>query len=519
MRSERAEPRSAPHDLASGAPTSATGHRLAGTAATGGRGTVEPIRKPGWEKVYRQALRFCDAVIVSLAMLSAHLLRSTNLAEAPNVQADFHLPYVHLSILVAVVWYAALGLAHSRDRRVLGVGIDEFQRVFHASWQVFAAVAIVAYLTKAEVARGYLAVAFPMGLFLLLAARYTLRTQLHRMRRHARCMHRVLIVGNPDKAETLVADLTNDARAGFQVVGLCLPDGEQRGSTPESSIPILGHIADVIDIARATGADTIAVTGADAITSQTVRELGWQLEGTGTYLVLVPALTDVAGPRMITSPISGTTLVQLDSAHFTGPKHVTKAVFDWVTALIITVILAPVLAIITLLVWMTSGRPVLYKQERIGLDGRPFKMLKFRSMVPDAHLRLAEVLEAEGVTEVGMFYKPKNDPRVTPVGRVLRRFSLDELPQLFNVLRGEMSLVGPRPQIDKEVEQYDHVASRRLLVKPGLTGLWQVSGRSELTAEEGIRMDVYYVENWTVFGDLLILARTAKAMLVGEGAY
>jgi lipopolysaccharide/colanic/teichoic acid biosynthesis glycosyltransferase len=146
-------------------------------------------------------------------------------------------------------------------------------------------------------------------------------------------------------------------------------------------------------------------------------------------------------------------------------------------------------------------------------------MFKFRSMVADAHDRLSDVLAAEGVTGIALFYKPKNDPRVTRVGRVLRRFSLDELPQLFNVLRGEMSLVGPRPQIAEEVAQYDRAAHRRLLVKPGLTGLWQVSGRSDLTPEAGLRADVSYVENWTLFTDLLILARTVKVVVARSGAY
>ncbi|WP_165375499.1 sugar transferase [Sanguibacter massiliensis] len=474
---------------------------------------------PSWERRYTKALLIADAVVIAVALVGAHVLRADRLAATPNVQANFYLPYVNLSVIIGVVWFIGLSITRSRDRRVLGVGMEEFQRVFHASWQVFAVVAIVAYLTKTEIARSYIAVTFPIGLLALLTSRYVLRTQLQRLRRKGRALRRVLVVGNPAPAHSVITDLTADPRAGFYIVGVCLPRTATGDVTHVDGYDVLGSLDDVVDVVNATNADTVAITGSDAVTAQTVRELSWRLEGTGTHLVLVPALTDVSGPRVITSPVNGTTLVQIDSARFTGPRHVAKAAFDWLTALLITILISPVLLVISALVALTSGLPVLYKQERIGLDGKPFKMLKFRSMVPDAHLRLAEVLEAEGVEEVGMFYKPKNDPRVTPVGRVLRRYSLDELPQLFNVLRGEMSLVGPRPQIDKEVEQYDHVASRRLLVKPGLTGLWQVSGRSELEPEVGIRLDVYYVENWTVFGDLLILAKTAKAMIVGEGAY
>ncbi|NMM35757.1 MAG: sugar transferase, partial [Phycicoccus sp.] len=263
----------------------------------------------------------------------------------------------------------------------------------------------------------------------------------------------------------------------------------------------------------------VAVSGADAITSEAVRRLGWDLEGTGIDLALTLTLVDVAGPRVLMHPVNGLPLMYVDEPHFTGPKYALKSTFDWLGALAITILLSPVLAVIALLVTTTSRGPVFFTQERVGRDGRHFRMIKFRSMEVGAQDRLEEVLALEGVTSVGMFYKPKNDPRVTTVGRVIRKYSLDELPQLFNVLRGDMSLVGPRPQVDSEVAQYDRAADRRLLVKPGLTGLWQVSGRSDLSVEDGIRMDVYYVENWSLFGDMLILARTTKTIIAAHGAY
>lgn len=483
--------------------------------------TIAPDRDPArWQRRYTRVLRIVDAVVVSIAMLAAHFVRFDSVNASPDVAGGFQLAYLQLSALIAVAWFVSLGLSRSRDERVVGIGPTEFVRLFHGSWQLFAGIAILAYLLKVEVARGYLAVAFPLGTVLLIASRYVMREQLHKRRKARRAgMHRVLVIGNANKAAALIKDLTADRRAGFDVVGVCLPEAQVGRATRIESIPVYGEMHEAAAVAKKVRADVVAVTGADAITSQVVRELGWALEGTSTKLVMVPALTDVAGPRMITSPVSGMTLVFVDAARFSGPKYIAKSVVDWLTALVITVLISPVLLAIAAAVKLTSKGPVFYRQERVGLDGKTFKMLKFRSMVPDAHARLAEVLAAEGVTDVGMFYKPKNDPRVTPVGRFLRRYSLDELPQLLNVLKGEMSLVGPRPQIDAEVAQYDHVASRRLLVKPGLSGLWQVSGRSDLSPEEGIRMDVYYVENWTVFGDFLILLRTAKAMIAGEGAY
>ena len=283
-------------------------------------------------------------------------------------------------------------------------------------------------------------------------------------------------------------------------------------------VPVLGTHTQAASLAVRHAVAAVAVAGSDAMDREAVRQLGWDLEGTGIDLALTMALTDVAGPRVLMQPVNGMPLMYVDAPQFRGSKYVLKSLFDWCGAAAATLVLAPALLTIAVLVRVTSPGPVLYAQERIGKDGGTFRMLKFRSMHVGAHDRLAEVLAAEGVTDVGAFYKPRNDPRVTPLGRLLRRYSLDELPQLFNVLRGEMSLVGPRPQIAAEVATYDRAAHRRLLVKPGLTGLWQVSGRSNLDPRTAMRLDVAYVENWTLFGDLVILTRTAKAMVGADGA-
>jgi exopolysaccharide biosynthesis polyprenyl glycosylphosphotransferase len=317
---------------------------------------------------------------------------------------------------------------------------------------------------------------------------------------------RVLVVGHRSAAEELIRKLTARPEAGFRVAGVCFADDAQPWAGEVLGAPVLGTVADAAQVAREVGADAVAVAGSEAITGDAVRRLGWDLEGSGVDLVLAMSLTDVAGPRVLMQPVNGLPLVYVDEPKFSGPKYALKSTVDWVLTLAGVVVLAPVLLVIAALVKLTSPGPVLFKQERVGLRGLTFRMLKFRSMVAGAHTQLDEIM---GEGEVGVFYKRKDDPRVTPLGRVLRRYSLDELPQLFNVLRGEMSLVA----------LYDRTAHRRLLVKPGLTGLWQVSGRSELTPEESIRMDVYYVENWTVYGDLVILTRTVKAMVSAEGAY
>ncbi len=181
--------------------------------------------------------------------------------------------------------------------------------------------------------------------------------------------------------------------------------------------------------------------------------------------------------------------------------------------------LSPVLLVLALLVKVTSTGPVFFLQERVGLNGSTFHMIKFRSMVVDAEQRLQELSALDRAEGNTVLFKMKNDPRVTRVGAFMRRYSLDEVPQLFNVLVGSMSLVGPRPPLAREVERYDVHVHRRFLVKPGMTGLWQVSGRSDLSWEDSVRLDLYYVENWSMVGDLLILWRTARAVVAKDGAY
>ncbi|WP_421732395.1 sugar transferase [Cellulomonas sp.] len=471
-----------------------------------------------WWRRYSTLVAITDAFAVLVAVAVAYIVRF-DISGLATVSGEFAPTYLAVSVTLAGAWLAALALGRTRDRRVVGSGTAEYSQVFTATWRLFATVAVFAFVFRMEIGRGYLGFAAPVGLALILVSRYGWRHWLHRRRKRGEMQSSVLVIGHRDKAARLITELHHNPLAGYGVVGVCVPTGEVSAGEMVSGVPVLGSMDQAATIAEAIGASAVAVTGADTITSETVRQLGWDLEGKGIDLALTLTLLDVAGPRVIMQPVNGLPLMYVDEPRFTGGRYVAKSVFDWMAAAVITVLLSPLLLVLAALVGLTSAGPVFYTQERIGKDGRRFKMIKFRSMVTDAHSRLGEVLALEGVDEVRMFYKPKNDPRVTKVGRLIRRYSLDELPQLLNVLRGEMSLVGPRPQIDAEVAQYDRAAHRRLLVKPGLTGLWQTSGRSELSPEAGIRMDVTYVENWTLFGDALILAKTAKAMLSTAGAY
>ena len=466
---------------------------------------------------YVHRIAVTDVIAVGVAVAVAYFLRF-DADGAARVSGAFAPSYLVVSVALFATWTAALFLGRTYDHRLIGSGPAEYQRVWRASWRLGAVVAVVAYMLRMEIGRGYLGVAFPLGLTLVFLGRYSWRQWLHRQRAAGLFQSRVLVVGHLRKAALMIAELKEAPNTGFGVIGACVPAGEALGGEA-GGVEILGTMDDAATVAINHGVDIVVVVGSDHMTTEALRRLGWDLEGTGVEIALTMAIRDVAGPRVTMQPVNGLPLVYVDEPRFAGPKYALKSLMDWLLAFVILVVISPVLVVIAVLVKTTSPGPVFYRQQRVGVGSKTFKMIKFRSMVADAHTRLDEVLAAEGIAAVGPFYKPKNDTRVTSVGKVLRKYSLDELPQLINVLKGEMSLVGPRPQIDREVAQYDRKAHRRLLVKPGLTGLWQVSGRSELSAEEGIRMDVFYAENWTPIGDLLILARTARAMVGGEGAY
>jgi exopolysaccharide biosynthesis polyprenyl glycosylphosphotransferase len=480
------------------------------------RSVRETFAQEGWYVGYRRRLIVTDTAAVVLAVAVAYFLRWERF-EQHAVRSTPSGMYVLLSVLIGLAWCLSLAVAKSRDTRVMGSGLTEFQRVFDASWRLFAILAIMAFLTRYQEARGYLVFAFPIGVFGLLSGRYFWRRWLHRMRARGAGKSAVLVIGHRDQAERLIRNLNGKPSSAYRVIGVCIPTGQVVDGETILNIPVLGDLRQAGAIAAQVGADTVAVSGSDAITADVVRRLGWELEPQGVDLMLTAELADVAGPRITITPAESVSLLHVDAPRFTGPRFVVKSATDWVGAMLLTLVLSPVFIAAAIGVKLTSRGPVFYRQTRVGRNGKSFPMYKFRSMRVGADAEVAALAaQSDGA---GPLFKMRDDPRVTRVGRVLRRYSIDELPQLFNVLRGDMSLVGPRPPLPSEVSAYEQKVRRRLLVKPGLTGLWQVGGRSDLSWEESVRLDVYYVENWTVFGDFLILARTARAVFSGAGAY
>ncbi|MUK02260.1 exopolysaccharide biosynthesis polyprenyl glycosylphosphotransferase [Vibrio cholerae] len=476
--------------------------------------------EPGsWARRHSRRLAIVDAAVVLWATVGALIVRF-GVPEAERLNA-IEQPYVFLSLVLAAGWWAMLSLRGSREPTVLGHGPEEFKRVFSASLILFGLVAIVSYALQLDTARGYVGVALPAGLLMLLLSRVILRRLLHVERSHGRSSLRVLVVGSTSGVQHLADSLRGQPMAGYIPVGAYLPGVEPNSSTVEHlDLPIVGRAIEADEIVsdiRTFSPDAVALSSSMQLAPETIRALGWALADLNIRLILAPALTDVAGPRIHTRPVAGLPLIHVSTPNLEKGQRIVKRTTDILGASALIIAMAPLLGFIAILVRLDSQGPVLFKQERVGTAGQRFEMFKFRSMVVDAEDKLEELRNGNEGNDV--LFKLKVDPRVTKIGRILRKFSLDELPQLFNVLGGSMSLVGPRPPLAAEVKRYDIRAHRRLLVRPGMTGLWQVSGRSLLSWDETVRLDLYYVENWSFLGDLAILLRTFKAVLTRHGAF
>jgi exopolysaccharide biosynthesis polyprenyl glycosylphosphotransferase len=478
-----------------------------GVAETGDRVERRAARRLStWSRQYLREVALADLACGVIGVFIAAQLRFGS-----NVTSM----YLALSLALPVLWVAALWLAGAYDVRFIGTGSDEFRKVLNAGIGLTAVVAIFSYLINLELSRAYVVIALPCLTVFDMLARFALRKRLVRRRMHGKCLHSVVAVGHELAVADLVTERGRDRYHGLNVVGACVV---QPGELDElAGVPVYGGLDDVTAAVKAFGADTVAVTTCPEMDGVRLRSLAWELEKTSTDLWLSPALLDVAGPRTTIRPTAGLTLLHVDHPQLTGFRLVIKDLFDRCAAAAALVMLAPVMAVLAIAIRLHDGGPALFSQIRVGKDGHSFRMYKFRTMVVDAEHRRSQLLPSNDSD--GVLFKLRKDPRVTVVGAHLRRLSLDELPQLFNVFLGHMSLVGPRPALPDEAEEYAEHVRRRLVVKPGLTGLWQVSGRSDLSWNESVRLDLRYVENWSFALDLQILWKTIGALRRGSGAY
>lgn len=474
------------------------------------------VRRLAWQRAYGFRLLVSDTVVVASAVTGSQLLWFG--ADTPNLDGapGSGFGYTTVSVAVVLAWLFILRVFETRDPKVIGSGTLEYKRVADSTIRLFGVLALLAYLFDIGLARGYFLTALPLGLGLLIYSRWVWRQWLRRQQSRGDYLSRAVLVGEHKNSFHVATMIKRAGGTGLSLVGTFTASGETPRTVPED-LPVLGAFHEILHFVDEQEIDTIILTGTDDLSPEGLRQLGWDLETRNVELIVAPALTDIAGPRIHARPVAGLPLIHVEYPNLAGVSRLSKRAFDMFASLAMLIAFSPMLLGVAIAVKTTSPGQLIYTQERIGKGGVPFGMLKFRSMVPDADDQLESLLDAQGSSGTPLF-KVTNDPRITPVGRFIRKYSLDEFPQLVNVLRGQMSLVGPRPQRAAEVALYDLAAHRRLIMKPGMSGLWQVSGRSNLSWEESIRLDLAYVENWSMTGDILILVRTFRAIIKHHGA-
>ncbi|MDV8023666.1 sugar transferase [Rhodococcus sp. IEGM 1330] len=481
-----------------------------------------PAKRIEWQRTYRRRVLLTDTGVIVAALVSAQLIRfGTPATDSPETLSAL-IFFTAFSAAIGIVWLLALGFVQSRDPQLIGNGADEYRRVISATGWLFGGVAVTDLLVQAGVARGYLAIALPIGLIGLLAGRRYWRRNLARKRSAGHFLSDVIVIGNVTSIKRISGNFDNAADAGYRVIGACIPGYiGAPGATVDAdghTIEILGDETAIDDALRKTSATTVAVAAVEHLGYERMRELAWKLDKHRIDLVVAPGVADIAGPRLKIRPIDNLPLLHVDRPKYDGATRRSKTIFDFVLASIGLLVLSPLLAIAAVAIKVGDRGPIFYRQERVGLQGEKFRIWKLRTMVVDADSAIGSARE-DADQQASVFYKSATDSRITKTGRLLRKLSIDELPQLFNVLSGDMSIVGPRPLVPGEGAAVANFVERRSLVKPGVTGLWQVSGRSDVAESERIRLDHYYVDNWSVVQDLVIIWRTAAAVLKSDGAY
>ncbi|WP_245981977.1 sugar transferase [Mycetocola tolaasinivorans] len=462
-----------------------------------------------------------DTLSVFAAVFGSQWLRFGTESEHLSIDTDpqfvgFSVSYTAFSAVLVVGWLYALSLFATRRASIIGTGTLEYKQVVDATLRVFGLLAIICYLGKVELGRGYFLLALPVGLIFLLGTRWIWRVWVGHKRKSGWYFNRTLLIGERVQTAHVGNEILRTPSSGLLPVAAITSDSVLVDDLLPG-VPVRGGLSNISQVLDEEAIETVVYTGSDRMTPEGLRQLGWDLEHRGIHLVVAPALTDIAGPRIRARPVAGLPLINVDIPEFEGRKYSSKRALDILGSGFGLILLSPLFLVLAFLIKRDSAGPVFFRQKRVGLNGKDFYMVKFRSMVVDAEDRLDALQKSSEGN--GVLFKMKSDPRITRLGAFLRRFSIDELPQLINVFRGDMSLVGPRPPLRSEVDQYEDAAHRRFLVKPGMTGLWQVSGRSDLSWEDSLRLDLYYVENWSMTGDFIILWRTARAVVGSSGAY
>ena len=455
----------------------------------------------------KQRLMAVDALVVALGVALAFAWQSLVRSDEPGLQR----PHLVLAFLTFPVWSVSFSLNRLYLARAVERPIEELRRIVQAcliSVGVMVAVAFVFRFT--ELSRLWTVSVLVFVPMLLAVERMVARRIFVRMRREGQISRPILIVGTDADAVGLLHAAQSTPHLGYRVVGFVGPD-----EVGVRGVDVLGGIESTEEVLERTGATGVVIS-LSSVASDLVNRLTRRLTDAGYHVALSSGLRDIDVARFRAQDLGGQTLVYVEQTQRGGWRAVAKRVFDIAVAVTALVVTSPLMLIAAIAVKRGSPGPVIFAQERVGRDGVPFRVFKLRTMVDGADARKAELAEHNEAD--GPLFKMANDPRVTGVGAILRKYSIDELPQFINVLRGEMSVVGPRPALASEVDQWDDEVRDRLRVLPGITGMWQVSGRSDTTFEEYKRLDLYYVDNWSLGHDLKIVLRTFSAVFAARGA-
>ncbi|MEU7152249.1 sugar transferase [Streptomyces sp. NPDC045456] len=464
-----------------------------------------------WEQRYRRT------VITSDTVATAFVVAAIGIFFGARDAANWHEKWGILAFGTELLVLGSLAVSRAWAPAVLGQGAEEFRRLGRSLFTAAVVLALGGIALTSRNIKLWIFVAIPALALVTMTVRYLLRLWLHGQRKKGRCLRPVLAAGSPDTVRDLIARARKFPHLGWRVDAVCTTDSLGLDGGHLDGVPVVGPLTDVANHVRRDGYRVVAITADPHWSPDRLQRLAWNLEGSDAEMVVAPVLMEVAGPRLHVDAVLGIPLLRVSMPTFTGGRRAVKGVVDRLGAAVLLVLFAPLMVLVGLLVLMDSPGGAVYRQRRVGKDGREFTLFKFRTMVTGADAARAELIHRnEGA---GLLFKLRRDPRVTRVGAALRRYSIDELPQLFNVLTGSMSLVGPRPPLPEESAAYGPDIRRRLLVKPGLTGLWQISGRSDLPWEEAVRLDLRYVEDWSLALDAVILWKTLRAVLYGQGAY
>lgn len=472
---------------------------------------MSPVKEQKLKYTRRLVVTDFILVVISIVLAAAlnfHDLLSTFTETEQQGLLRIQLNPAALAWAMGIVWLVTLKFNGSRDDRIIGSGSDEFKRIFGSSVTVLSLLALAALFLKLDVSRLFVGNSLVLGTIALILGRWIWRQWLRNKREHNHLKERVAIAGPAALIQELADKLSKDKQGPYTPALLIPLSGKL-----QTTIKTETNFDDPATTLKRHELDALIVVGTDTMSSKHLKQIAWNMEKSNATLIVAPGLLEVAGPRVHTRPISGMPLIEIETPRYEGSQKVIKGLFDFVFSLTVLSLLIPIFVIIGLAIYFEDRGPIFFRQVRIGKDQKPFKMWKFRSMYVGADKKFDELRKQAGYETNSVQFKLKDDPRITKIGKFIRKYSIDELPQFFNVLVGHMSVVGPRPHVQTEVEMYDDHVYRRLYVKPGVTGMWQVSGRSTLSWEQSVDFDLKYVENWSLTLDLLLIAKTLSVVI------